>query len=275
LIRSQPEYAKPYYWAPLSSWGDRRLFQGGRGAAWLLTTYAVVTMIQLAVLGGQPTTAAEAFRLLQEDRSLGILRLDLLTVLALPLYYLRFLGLFVALKEDDPAHTNVATALAFVGVTLLLATPMGLSMLPLSDKHASATSEEARTQLLAAGEAIMAADIWHGTAPSSAGSFCRAGASSSPSSCCARGSSASDRLRGHPDPRARSRPHRSRPLLVGGRRRGHRDRRTVLPDLVSPGRPAATSAGNARVGPGSARVSSRATGSPRGDDRFPNADCRR
>jgi hypothetical protein len=48
-------------------------------------------------------------------------------------------------------------------VTLLLATPTALSMLPLSDKFAAATTDAARAQLLAAGEAIMGADIWHGT----------------------------------------------------------------------------------------------------------------
>jgi hypothetical protein len=36
-------------------------------------------------------------------------------------------------------------------------------MLPLSDKYALATSQDGRNQLLAAGEAILASDIWHGT----------------------------------------------------------------------------------------------------------------
>jgi hypothetical protein len=136
----------------------------GGVAAWLLFAYSLATMVQLFVLGGQPATASEAFDLLQRSRLVGLLRLDLPTVLVLPLYYLVFLGLFVALRREDPAGASLATALAFVGVTLVLATPMGLSMLPLSDKYAAATSDETRKQLLATGEAILATDMWHSTA---------------------------------------------------------------------------------------------------------------
>jgi len=130
----------------------------------MLIVYSLATMVQLAVLGGQPATAAEAFSLLQANRILGLMRLDLPTVLAMPLYYPLFLGLFAALRRaDGAAHVTLATGLAFVGVTLLLATPMALSMLHLSDKYAAATTDEARAQLRAAGEAILAADMWHGT----------------------------------------------------------------------------------------------------------------
>jgi hypothetical protein len=133
-------------------------------------------MVQLAVLGGQPATAAEAFELLQSNRIVGLLRLDVPTVLALPLYYPVFLGLYAALRRDEPALTTLATTLAFVGVTLVLATPMGLSMVPLSDKYAAATSESARSQLLAVGEAILATDMWHSTAAFVGGLLGQAGA---------------------------------------------------------------------------------------------------
>jgi hypothetical protein len=139
------------------------LYRPGGVAAWLLFVYSLATMVQLAVLGGQPGTAAEAFRLLHEDRVVGLLRLDLPTVLALPLYYVLFLGLFAALRRADPPRTTLATVLAFAGLTLVLATPMGLSMLPLADRYAAATTAEARAQLLAAGETILATDMWHST----------------------------------------------------------------------------------------------------------------
>jgi len=53
--------------------------------------------------------------------------------------------------------------LAFAGVTLFLATPSAFSWLALSDKFAAATTEAQRQQLLAAGEAILASDMWHGS----------------------------------------------------------------------------------------------------------------
>jgi hypothetical protein len=132
-------------------------------AAYILIVYSLATIVQMVVLGGQPTTAAEAFTLLQHNKALGLLRLDLPTLIVMPLYYLLFLGLFAALRRSNPVNALLATALASVGVTLVLATPTALSMLPLSDKFATATTDNARAQILAAGEAIMATDIWHGT----------------------------------------------------------------------------------------------------------------
>ena len=132
-------------------------------AAMLLLIYSLAMMVQMVFLGGQPATATQAFDLLQHHRAVGLLRLDLPTVAALPLYYLLFLGLFAALRKSDRANAFLSTALAFAGVTLVLATPTALSMVQLSDKFAAATSDAVRNQLLAAGEAIMAADIWHST----------------------------------------------------------------------------------------------------------------
>ncbi len=155
---------------------SRSLCRIGGVAAWLMVAYSVATMVQLALLGGQPATAAEAFELLQQNRVVGLLRLDLPTVLALPLYYLIFLGLHGALRREDSAHATLASVLAFVGVTLALATPMGLSMLPLSEKYAAATSEATRERLLAAGEAILAMDMWHSTAAFVGGILLQGGA---------------------------------------------------------------------------------------------------
>lgn len=132
-------------------------------AAFVLIAYSLATMVQMVALGGQPASAAEAFSLLQNHRTIGLLRLDLPTIAVMPLYYLLFLGLYAALRRINRTHTLLATALAFVGVTLLLAAPGPLSMLSLSDKYAAAASDAVRTQLLAAGEAVMAADLWHGT----------------------------------------------------------------------------------------------------------------
>jgi hypothetical protein len=47
-------------------------------------------------------------------------------------------------------------------------------MIPLSQKYSAATTEVTRSQLLAAGEAILAADIWHGTGAISVEFSCRA-----------------------------------------------------------------------------------------------------
>lgn len=148
----------------------------GGVATFILMAYSLATMVQLVVLGGQPTTAAAAFGLLQTNRALGLLRLDLPTVLALPLYYLVFLGLFAALRRPDAAYATLSTSLAFVGVTLAIATPTALSMLSLYEKYVAATKEPVRDQILAAGEAVLATDIWHGTGAIIGGLLLQSGA---------------------------------------------------------------------------------------------------
>jgi hypothetical protein len=49
-------------------------------------------------------------------------------------------------------------------------------MIPLSDKFAAATSDSARNQLLATGEALLASDIWHSTSAILGGVLLQCGA---------------------------------------------------------------------------------------------------
>jgi len=136
----------------------------GGVAALILLLYSVVTMIVLTLFGAAPSTAAESFAMLQNNRIVGLLRLDLLTVFVyMPLCYLLFLGIYIALRRTNGAYATLATVLVFAGITLFLATPSAFSMMVLSDKYALATTDAQRSQLLAAGEAILASDMWHGT----------------------------------------------------------------------------------------------------------------
>jgi hypothetical protein len=135
-------------------------------AAWtaiLLLAYSLATMISLILIGGMPETAQAGFDLLAENRLVGLLRLDVPTILFMPLYYLLFLGLYSALKTTDNTKTLVSLVLGLAGVTLVLATPSAFSFLALSDKFAAATDPAQRTYLLAAGESILASDLWHGS----------------------------------------------------------------------------------------------------------------
>jgi hypothetical protein len=60
---------------------------------------------------------------------------------------------------------GLATAIAFIGVTLFISTPSVTSMLYLSGKYAGAVTEAQKTLYLAAGEAVIASDMWHATGP--------------------------------------------------------------------------------------------------------------
>lgn len=145
-------------------------------AAFIFFIYCLATMLQIAVLGGPPDSVGEAFRVLQQNKVLGLLRLDFATVLVLPLYYLLFFGLFAALKDTDRTHATIGTVLVFLGVTLVLAMPTALPLMALSEKYATATSDAMKAHLLAAGEAVLGTDIWHGTGAYMGGIFVQTGA---------------------------------------------------------------------------------------------------
>ena len=139
------------------------MYKIGGICAIILLAYSLVTMVQLFVIGGQPETAHEGFAILQENRLAGLLRLDVLTIFILPLYYLLLLGLYIALRRHNPVLVSIAVLLGWAGVTLVLATPSAFSFLALSDKFAAANGEAQRNMLLAAGEAVLASDMWHGS----------------------------------------------------------------------------------------------------------------
>jgi hypothetical protein len=150
-----PEKGNEFHW--------ETLYRLGAVAAVIFLVYSLVTMVQLFTIGGQPETVEQIFNLLQENRLLGLLRLDGLTLLALPLYYLIYLGLFIGLLKRHTAYAVLGTILVVAGVTLVLATPTAFSLVPLSDKFAAATSATEREHFLAAGEALIASNMWQGS----------------------------------------------------------------------------------------------------------------
>lgn len=167
---------RPQSFSASSAFNWNLLCRAGGIAAFIFLVYCLATMVQIAILGGPPATAADAFRVLQQNKVVGLLRLDFPTVLALPWYYLLFFGFFAALKDTDRTHAAIGTVLVFLGVTLVLAMPTALPLMALSDKYANATSDAMKAHFLAAGEAVLATDIWHGTGAYMGGILVQTGA---------------------------------------------------------------------------------------------------
>ena len=115
--------------------------------------------------------------MLQQNKVVGLLRLDFPTVLVLPLYYLLFFGFFAGFEGHGTHPTIDGTALVFLGVTLVLAMPTALPLMALSDKFAHASDEAMKSHFLAAGEAVLATEnIWHATGAYSGGILVQTGA---------------------------------------------------------------------------------------------------
>jgi len=152
------------------------VYRFGGIACIILLFYSLATLLIMSFIGGPPESIEQTFSLIQKNRLTGLLRLDILTVFVMPLYYILFYGLFIALKNINHAAASIAMILAFAGVTLFLATPSVFSYLYLSDKFAIATSDFQKNQLLTAGESVLASDMWHGTGAKIGGLLLQTGA---------------------------------------------------------------------------------------------------
>ena len=122
---------------------------------------ATVTLVVAFGVGGEPSRAEEAFAVLQEDRLAGMLRLDFASLISMIFYYVTFFALYGALRRRYGPTAALATALTFVGITVWLSSHSALSIIRLSDLHAAAETAEQRSQLVAAAEAVLAANMWH------------------------------------------------------------------------------------------------------------------
>jgi hypothetical protein len=129
----------------------------------ILIAYCLLTMLIFVFIGPPPETIEECFSILNANKLQGLMRLDILTVFIMPLYYLLFYSIYLALKRANHELVAISTILVFAGLTLFLSTSSVFSYLNLSDKYALATTDIQKNQLLAAGEAILASDMWHGT----------------------------------------------------------------------------------------------------------------
>jgi hypothetical protein len=154
----------------------KTVFYLGGAVCMILITYSLATLLVMTLIGGPPQTIQECFDMLKESKINGLLRLDILTVFIIPLYYLLFYSLYVSLKNTYHSLLTISTILTFAGVTLFLATPSVFSYLNLSERFSAATSDLQKNNLIAAGEAILASDMWHGTSAIIGGLLLQTGA---------------------------------------------------------------------------------------------------
>ena len=148
----------------ISEEGWKGIYKISGIAAFIQVIMSIFIMAVVFTLGGEPTSAEECFTLIQQDRLTGILRLDLGSIIIMTMYYLTFVGIYTGLRKERGAYALLATVLAFIGITLWLSSNSVFSMIHLSDKYIHAPTEEIKAQLIAAGEAILASNMWHSTA---------------------------------------------------------------------------------------------------------------
>jgi hypothetical protein len=171
---SQLAFDRPFIaQAATSQWGALR-----RVAGWATLAQLLCLLLSVAAgiaVGLEPATAQEYFATLQDDRVVGLLRLDFPTLVMICLFTITSYGIYGALQRSAGAYAGLATVLVYVGVVLALANHSAFSMIRLSDLYAAATTAAAQEQLLVAGEAVIAGDMWHSTSGFLAGTFMQGG----------------------------------------------------------------------------------------------------
>ena len=139
----------------------KSLFYIGGAAALLQLACILILTVVSFTLGPKPGTVEEYFAVFQADRLVGFLRGDSLILILIALYLGTFPALFVALKPINPVYTAMATVFTLIAVTVCFATNSDFSILFLSDQYAAATTAIQQSQLLAAGEAVIASNMWN------------------------------------------------------------------------------------------------------------------
>lgn len=142
----------------------RGLYRTGGAAAVVMVA---LILVQITVYVGWPPPAFAGpalpwFELLQDNRLLGLLSLDLLYLVDSALLVVMYLALYVALRRTSESAMLVGTVLGLVGVAAYYASNTAFEMLYLSNQYAAATTEAQRATFLTAGEAALAA--YRGTA---------------------------------------------------------------------------------------------------------------
>ena len=124
------------------------------GVAALVVAALLVGEIAVYALLSRPRTVLEHLTLLHDDPLAGLLTLDLLGMVAYVALVPTVLALHVTLRPVAPGRSAVGTALFFVGVASFFGSNTAFSVLDLSARYHAATSDQERTALLAAGQAL-------------------------------------------------------------------------------------------------------------------------
>ena len=157
---------------PETSTSNRKTLYTIGGVAAILQLVTILTYsVLIGVLGPKPTSAEEYFAIYQASPMEAVLRGDFLLLILIGLYLGTFPALYIALRGLSPVYTALATLFTLMTVTLTFANESTFSLLHLGEQYVAANSDALRTQLQAAGEAVIASDMWNSSGAYMGGIF--------------------------------------------------------------------------------------------------------
>jgi hypothetical protein len=141
---------------PDARWKD--LYRIGYFACLAMVASIILAVLIYFIWPYQPgySSVTTIFTLLQTDRLAGLMSLEISVPVVMSILILATLAQYVALKCVNESYALIALAAGLMGAALWLSARPLVEMVYLSDQYAAATTELARSQYLAAGEAIHA-----------------------------------------------------------------------------------------------------------------------
>jgi hypothetical protein len=130
----------------------------------LMSVLTILAIVIYFIWPNKPglTSPIDIFTTIQNDKLAGLMSLDffmvVITVITIPF----FLALYVALKQVNESYALIAVVFGMISCLLVFTARPIAEMFYLSGQYAAATTDAARSQLLAAGEALSA--LFNGTA---------------------------------------------------------------------------------------------------------------
>jgi hypothetical protein len=142
----------------------RGLYVVGGVSALVQVASIAAMFVVMVTLGPAPNGPEEAFAIYQKSPLASLLRGDFLLLFLLGAYLGTFPAMYVALRRFQPLAVTYATLFTVIGVAGFFFGESSFALWHLSGQYAAATSEAARAQLVAAGHAVIASDVWHSSA---------------------------------------------------------------------------------------------------------------
>ena len=145
----------------MSQW--KELYTIGAIAAILSEIILIIGIVAVFIYPYAPGSKSteSIFLLLQNDKLGGLISLDFHLVVGNLFGILLFLALYVSLKQVNASYALIALVLGLVADVLIIPARPISELFSLSGLYATATTEAAKSQYLAAGEALLS--MFNGT----------------------------------------------------------------------------------------------------------------
>ena len=137
----------------------------------IIVAYIIVT----GFVGPRVNGAEEFFLIQASNYWSALLRLDLMMMLLVGLYLGNFPALLVSLWNSKPVLSLFAFGFIIIAVTLGFVGEPTFAMLHLGEKYINASNVIERSQIVSAGEAVLASGWWNSTGSYMTGTLLQAG----------------------------------------------------------------------------------------------------